>query len=194
MGPSFPSCQQLLCDLEQVTWGLGTVLLAESCEGAGGHLDKAGSAHTARPWPGSSKHTADSGWANKALSLLPSRTHGQGGWGLAVLRLQGQVIHSPGVYLLGSGDTAAAAAIAAAVDTNKQQKEQHGAKEDEEDDEGSGVPLGLEQRMAPQFSQHFLGCGLQLLPQVFRQIHLSSRPLDATPQPRSSPSQAGPRS
>lgn len=99
MGPSFPSCQQLLCDLEQVTWGLGTVLLAESCEGAGGHLDKAGSAHTARPWPGSSKHTADSGWANKALSLLPSRTHGQGGWGLAVLRLQGQVIHSPGVYL-----------------------------------------------------------------------------------------------
>lgn len=39
-------------------------------------------------------------------------------------------------------------------------------EEDEEDDEGPGVPLGLEQLVAPQLPQHLLACGAQLLLQA----------------------------
>lgn len=61
---------------------------------------------------------------------------------------------------------AVTAAAAAAVDEDEQQQEQHDAEEDEEDDEGPGVPLGLEQLVAPQLPQHLLACGAQLLLQA----------------------------
>lgn len=86
--------------------------------------------------------------ANEQGVVSPSRGTRAGGRDSA-LRFQGQVIKSPGVFLLGPGGVVLAAVRAAAVEADEQQQEQHDSEKDEEDEERSGVPLGLEQLATP---------------------------------------------